>query len=518
MVNTIFIIFLLTSLIVTSVLGAYTLLRCENRNGAPFIAVLASAFLYTLGYLLQTISGDAERASLAFIVTFTGASYLAPAYLYFVAEYCETRIPRMCASVLIGLPFIYIILVATTDMHGLIFASYSYVTDKPVHFLDIVPGPFYYILHAYTLVSVVVMAVLIARRFQVKIAKYRTNLVLLLAGAVFFMLMNALFLLKFSPYGINPVHTFTTILVLMLYFCIMRCNLMDIMPFVSEKVLSSVRDALIIVDPNNLFLRANDAAYSLFPRLRGFEKGVPLSQLVEWPGELLPGEELVCGDTITFCLPENRYYTATIDGIVEKRGAVQGYIIIIQDITESVMLTKKLEEFAYTDVLTGTNNRRHFMNLALAQVERVRRSNSEAFIVLFDVDHFKAVNDTHGHIIGDRVLKCIADRVKEAIRPYDLFGRYGGEEFILFVADISEEDITCYTERIRMAINSAPITYEGMELTVTASFGIARLVTEEGLNAAIKLADAALYEAKGSGRNRTVLYTFSAYDDALAGR
>ena len=124
---------------------------------------------------------------------------------------------------------------------------------------------------------------------------------------------------------------------------------------------------------------------------------------------------------------------------------------------------------------------------------------------MFDVDYFKKVNDTYGHIVGDKVLVCLAERVKKAVRPYDLFGRYGGEEFIMFISDISDKDVFNHTERIRKMINESPMVFEEAELTVSASFGVASVMSENELIDVIKLADEALYQAKKDGRNRVVI-------------
>ena len=508
MANTVVVVLLSISLVITAVLATYTLLRCDSRKSASFIAVLSCAFLYILGYLLQTIAGDLERATLALLVTFLGAVYIASAYLYFVAEYCEVQIKKWISVLLVGIPLVYTLLLWTTGSHQLILIldECRYITDTPVWYLAVAKGPLYYLLHAHSVACLIATIVLVVPRLSVQVPQYRANLIMLMGGATFFIVMDVLFLLKITPYGVNLVHSSTIVLVLLLYYCIMRYNLMDITPIASEMALSSVRDAFILVGQNNRFLRANDAACRIFPQLRDMEKGSPISQIKDWPAELaLEGGS----ETVAFSMGEENYYTASLNSITSQKSKskVLGYIIIIQDITETIRMTKKLEEFAYTDSLTGIYNRRHVMSLASAQFERMRRAGGEAYVVLFDVDHFKRINDTHGHIIGDEVLKAVVDRIRNAIRPYDVMGRYGGEEFMLFVPDISEEDIRCYVERLRQTLCDSPVGVEGVRLTVTASFGAARILPENGLEMAIKVADEALYTAKRGGRNKGVVMT-----------
>ena len=175
-------------------------------------------------------------------------------------------------------------------------------------------------------------------------------------------------------------------------------------------------------------------------------------------------------------------------------------------LVRNMTLSRKLKEMANTDSLTGILNRRCFMELGAVQIERALRTNSECFGIIFDLDHFKALNDTHGHLAGDMALREVALRVKNAIRPYDLFGRYGGEEFILLVPDVDATQVAHITERIRLDLCQSPVEFEGRDIAVAASFGIARASPEYDIEKMVKYADEALYQAKREGRNKIVFH------------
>ena len=175
-------------------------------------------------------------------------------------------------------------------------------------------------------------------------------------------------------------------------------------------------------------------------------------------------------------------------------------------LVKTIRLSKKLEEIASKDALTDILNRRAFMELSLAQIDRSLRTGGQCYITIFDLDHFKAVNDNYGHLAGDKVLKEIAQRVKKAIRPYDLFGRYGGEEFIILMRDIDKTDVIAAIERIRQDVCRTPVLFEDKEIPISASFGIAYAAPVNNITTATKCADEALYRAKDEGRNRVVFY------------
>jgi diguanylate cyclase (GGDEF)-like protein len=188
---------------------------------------------------------------------------------------------------------------------------------------------------------------------------------------------------------------------------------------------------------------------------------------------------------------------------------------IMQKSYELRIVSKELERLAHTDALTGAYNRHYFTEFVSTQIERIKRTKECGFIILFDLDFFKKVNDTYGHTAGDEVLKVTATRIKLQIRPYDVFARYGGEEFILFIQQIDKEGVCNLVERCRKCLESTPVEYEGRSITVTASFGIAEIIPDEGMNLAVIQADAALYRAKKEGRNKFVLHEARTVADLL---
>jgi len=184
--------------------------------------------------------------------------------------------------------------------------------------------------------------------------------------------------------------------------------------------------------------------------------------------------------------------------------------LLIMFITQSNFELKRmkliLEGMAKSDPLTGISNRRNFMEIARMNIERARRTGEDnCYIILFDLDRFKSINDTHGHIVGDNVLIDVTTRIKAAIRPYDLFARYGGEEFILWASLVNEKEARNMAERLRLSICDKPFKFDGTTLSVSASFGAAR-IDGYNLESAIPHADKALYQAKNGGRNRVVFW------------
>ena len=167
---------------------------------------------------------------------------------------------------------------------------------------------------------------------------------------------------------------------------------------------------------------------------------------------------------------------------------------------------KQLEEMATTDTLTGLANRKQIMNLLIEQFKHFQRYQNAFTIMMLDVDHFKNVNDTHGHLAGDAVLTNIAQTIKSTLREIDCLGRYGGEEFLVILPDTDGQQAIKSAERIRKAVNESITHYEDCSLKVTISIGVAEIQkTDDNEDDLINRADDALYSAKENGRDRLVL-------------
>jgi diguanylate cyclase (GGDEF)-like protein len=177
-------------------------------------------------------------------------------------------------------------------------------------------------------------------------------------------------------------------------------------------------------------------------------------------------------------------------------------LFIVQNNFKLTQIKGVLEDMANSDPLTGVYNRRRFMELARVNTERTRRQGTECYVILFDLDRFKSVNDTHGHMVGDKVLVEAASRIKAMIRPYDLFARYGGEEFIIFASELDKKSVTELVERLRLCLYDSTFVYnDDISISISASFGIAHLDNYD-LDKAILRADKALYRSKDEGRNK----------------
>ncbi len=169
-----------------------------------------------------------------------------------------------------------------------------------------------------------------------------------------------------------------------------------------------------------------------------------------------------------------------------------------------VAFALRAQSLATIDDMTQILNHRAFEEEATRHFNRMKRNGDEGVMLLLDIDLFKRVNDTYGHLGGNEVIKKVASIMEACTRPSDLCGRYGGEEFIIFLPNTGKQESKLVAERIRTMVEGSTVKFESHDISCTVSIGLALLSDAEDLEGLIGSADRALYKAKGGGRNRVV--------------
>jgi diguanylate cyclase (GGDEF)-like protein/PAS domain S-box-containing protein len=180
------------------------------------------------------------------------------------------------------------------------------------------------------------------------------------------------------------------------------------------------------------------------------------------------------------------------------------FIAGVRDVSDQKALEERLRELATTDGLTGITNRRQFYELGQAEVARAERYGKGLSAAMIDVDHFKDLNDRHGHAVGDEALRTLASVARREVRKVDVLARYGGEEFAILFPETAVDAAAIVVERLRAAVEAAGVPTPSGDVKMTVSAGVVAWHPDERLEYTLRRADEALYEAKGGGRNRVV--------------
>ncbi len=286
-----------------------------------------------------------------------------------------------------------------------------------------------------------------------------------------------------------------------------------------EEMLRSItryaHDGVIMLDPAGRITFWNPAAENIFGYAEAEVQGRDLRQMLtsdaqaggfrdDFEAFLQSGADAFLGKTFELAASRKEGGEVFVEislSLVKVKGNWHA-VGIVRDITARKRAERHLEFLAMTDPLTGAANRRRFDEALHAEIARSRHYAGPLSLIIFDIDHFKQVNDRLGHPVGDRALTQLAQRVSANIRETDVFARLGGEEFAILVSGCDADCACRFAEKLRCAIEQQAFPEVG---TLTCSFGVAEYRKTDDEKALVKRADEALYRAKGAGRNRVVV-------------
>ncbi len=299
---------------------------------------------------------------------------------------------------------------------------------------------------------------------------------------------------------------------------------MELPDAIFKQALDNALDIIIITNVNqkdpgdNTIVYVNDA----FVRHFGYSK----EEIIGQSPRLLQGEETdmearnrirdalregqsVQSEIINYDKQGNKYWIdLKMVPLFDNNGTVSHFLFIERDLSQRKKREKKLYQEATIDGLTQIYNRHHTHQLGHKVVEHANRYKGRLSAILFDIDHFKRVNDSYGHPIGDKVLEKLADTVNQQVRKADIFGRIGGEEFLILLPKISINNALAFANRIREKVSQIDWQPIGIPHSITISLGVVQFQTGESFDTFTTRADQALYKAKNSGRNRAVALSY----------
>ena len=271
-------------------------------------------------------------------------------------------------------------------------------------------------------------------------------------------------------------------------------------------------EGILLLDKNGKVLQANRSAELMFCYEKGTMEGLYAHQLIDdfsleynlQNNQIAGRETPTVMEQMTGRNQRGRILHLEVGINMAEADKEVFYSVSLIDIRHHVAQQEELTKLAHTDPLTGLMNRRHFRLLADQEFTRAARTHQQLLMMMLDIDHFKQVNDTHGHDIGDQALVAIADVLRNGIRDMDILARWGGEEFLVLLPETDMAGALPIAERIRQQVSQIklPKIPEGL----TISIGMCEAKPGMELKAVTSLADEALYQAKASGRNRIVCH------------
>jgi diguanylate cyclase (GGDEF)-like protein len=309
--------------------------------------------------------------------------------------------------------------------------------------------------------------------------------------------------------NLDNIIVFFLVSAILFFIAIFRLNALEILPIAHDLIVKNINSGILVLNTTGRVVEINPYAETLINSKSGNAIGQALNVVLkDWPQlDYSPNLENQVEQEISLDHADGKkYFLVQISPIHNQRNVLMGHIIVLVDITERKFAEMELTRLVRTDVLTGVTNRRYFFELAETEYQRFLRYQHALTVILFDIDHFKRVNDTYGHHAGDYVLKHFAGKSQSLLRTSDTFARYGGEEFIALLIETTQESALETAERIRQEIESLKIDFEGARIPITTSIGVTFADPNIQLEKLIDMADKALYQSKQNGRNQVTVW------------
>ncbi len=517
---TIFIILVVLSAGVSASLFVLIFARRRAPGSRYFAALMIANVIYAGAYVFELTAPNLATMMAAIRVEYIGILSIPALWLLFALDFSGNVhfSSGVRASFFFILPLITLGLIWTNDFHSLYYISVGRVTKLPVSVFQMEPGPWYYVNTAFQYCYFIIAVTLLLYKARRLGHALRNQARLLTAAGLVALIANLLYLLHLTPLNLDITFIALMISGLFLYLGIFKYQMFDLAPIARERVVESLRNGVLVLDPRGRLVDVNAAGRRLLAAAVSAAEGN--SAISDDPAKPLSGDQTYADEGLSL-LPiprkggdkdcefsllykgEARRYRASLSNITGSKAKPIGAIVTIDDVTETALLMERLARLASTDELTGVDNRRRFIDLARRETELAKRNGRNLAVLMMDLDHFKQVNDSYGHAAGDEVLRQLVDRCRKALRTTDLFCRYGGEEFAVLLPDADEFGSMEVAERLRLRVAEEPILYNKTLIPMTISIGVATLAlgSTETIENLLKRADLAMYRAKQGGRN-----------------
>ncbi len=511
--------FLLIFILILTAIGmSYVSLLIKKRDQAAkkkyLLGLSLASVLYSAGSALE-LSGDSVTWVLwAYKIQYAGIAFIPALILLTAGDYIASYLWRtkVIKFFLFSISSITFILVVTEPYHNWMHQNPRMIFDGPFPVPTFDQGS-WYLVHIIYMNLALFLANLIFLNSWIKApASHRHQSAMLFLGSLLPWTTLLIYLsgtmswpLDISPFALGG-STYV------MYKGIISYGLAEIIPIARGLVFENMYDAALVLDKTGYVVDYNSSASRLFLTSTGRLAGKTLNALTHPYPELKVFVEAAFAQSsersrdITL---DSRTYNIRLIDILAKRGDITGHILVFRDITDYARLLDQMKQLASIDELTGIPNRRHFSESAHRELKRSRRNLDWLSILMIDIDHFKNVNDTYGHTIGDEVLKKTAQMALGTLRVTDLIGRYGGEEFCVCLTETDLERSIIAAERLRQAVASLQFGDSLHPFQITISIGLYSSPGDEidiTLDSMISRADVALYQAKNAGRNCTRPY------------
>jgi diguanylate cyclase (GGDEF)-like protein/PAS domain S-box-containing protein len=465
-------------------------------------------------------------------ITYIGVAAVPTLFLVFTLSFThrEDWLTLRRLSLLAVQPGVTLLLVWSNSYHQLVYRQTALLGQDGFVWLQIERGPWYTVNMIYSYMAILAGLLLLMNGMWHSSPLLKSQYRLVLIAAVFPALVNIYYEVYGSPGGVDLAPLSFGMSGILFAYSVVRNRFMDIIPVARTRLIERMSDGILVLDRQNRIVDFNPAMESFLARTSDSLLGRPAAEILQpWMDKadaLISGQETHVVLRIHSSPP--RYLDLRVTPLYDDRKHLSGRLMVFHDVTDHKNVEKKLRyandrlqsqlieigtlqsklrSQAIHDPLTYLFNRRYLDETLDRELARAAREGYPLCVIMLDIDHFKRMNDAHGHEAGDLVLKALARTLLASNRRGDFACRFGGEEFVVVMPNIPMSVAYRRAEELRTTLNSLIVPHDGNTLRITISMGIACYPANgEDRESLLRAADRAMYAAKKAGRDYIQVY------------
>lgn len=490
---------------------AFLAWRRRSVAGSINLALMMLAVaVWSAAAAIGTVSADQSTKVLWLQISYVGVCTAPPFFLLFALNYWrpDIRIKTRNFLFVLIVPLATILAALTNDLHHLVWVNFT-LESAGTNVLIYEYGAWFWINTVYSYALILSTVILLSRVAIGFPYLYRRQALIVVIAAILPWIGYAIYVFGDFPFSvlIGPI-TFAVTGVIFVVG-LMKLQLFDIVPVARDSMIQHVDIGMLVLDYKAKIVDFNASAQRIIGK--ELEVGQKIEEVLDdWRDKMsFPSGINERKETQLEKRNPPLWLDVSTSALRDRSNRISGYLIMLQDITERkqaemalVEAHNALQHQATHDPLTGILNRRAILDVLSRELARARRQNVGLAVGICDVDHFKVINDTYGHPVGDEVLCELVGLMKSNLRQYDSLGRFGGEEFLILTPGVVDNDVISVYQRLVSKVAENLFATKNGNVSVTISIGVKVLTGEEHIEQLLKAADDALYEAKNGGRNR----------------
>lgn len=480
-----------------------------NKNMMKSVNIILLSFavtVYMIGNYIEIVNYSLEGSIIGSRVRFIVTPFVPMLWYFSIREFCGLKFKYIYTYFLFMIfPCIFAYLYFTWEQNNVLIASLEYESSDNIGNLRVIPGPLFvyrlayqYGINALGVLTLVFCYIKGTRRFK-------QQSILFLASVLIPIFNTATHVVKVDNHDVDITPYGLLISMILFVLALYRFGVFNMSNIIKEKSLNYLHEGVLLFDKDGIYMDSNRSAQEIFPQLNNVRLGTSIREMDYLPFSDVSISEDKAGHICEFSKEQTNFirtFNVSISRVYHFKKCI-GYSVILNNITQLKKLFAELEEKSIKDPLTAAYNRGYLFEAGQNSIESAKRRNEPFSVIMIDIDFFKSVNDTFGHVFGDQVLKDTVSVCAGSLRKSDLIARYGGEEFCVLLFNTGLEGALQKAEQLRLKISAYPFEYDGIETKLTASFGVATYQsTDDDFLTIVKRADENLYKAKKTGRNK----------------